>query len=42
MLSLLRAMVEETGLTVIVASHDPIVLDWADVRFNMRDGRIVG
>ncbi|HDD67499.1 MAG TPA: ATP-binding cassette domain-containing protein, partial [Candidatus Thorarchaeota archaeon] len=42
LLSLLRAMVEETGLTVIVASHDPIVLDWADVRFNMRDGRIVG
>ncbi|MHA1246848.1 MAG: ABC transporter ATP-binding protein [Candidatus Thorarchaeota archaeon] len=42
LLSLLRAMVEETGLTVIVASHDPIVLDWADVRFNMRDGRIIG
>ncbi|MGQ4871181.1 MAG: ABC transporter ATP-binding protein [Candidatus Thorarchaeota archaeon] len=42
LLSLVRAMVEETGLTVIVASHDPIVLDWADVRFNMRDGRIVG
>jgi len=41
LLSALREMVDEQGLTVIVASHDPRVLGWADQRLNMRDGRIV-
>jgi putative ABC transport system ATP-binding protein len=41
LLSALRSMVDEHGLSVIVASHDPKVLDWADRRLNMRDGKIV-
>lgn len=40
-LSILREMVESSGLTVIVASHDPLVLDWADVVHSMRDGEIL-
>jgi ABC-type lipoprotein export system ATPase subunit len=36
----LRSMTEEEGLTVIVASHDPMVLEWADIRHTMHDGVI--
>lgn len=41
LLALLRKMVEEEKLTVIVASHDPMVLDWADRVFRMRAGTLV-
>lgn len=41
LLSALRQMVDEQGLTVIVASHDPRVLTWADTRLDMRNGKIV-
>lgn len=37
----LRTMVEKEGLTVVVASHDPLVLEWADVRLMMHDGTII-
>jgi putative ABC transport system ATP-binding protein len=40
-LGTLKAMVEEEGLTVVVASHDPMVLDWAEVLYTMQDGEIV-
>jgi putative ABC transport system ATP-binding protein len=40
-LSALRTMVEDEGLTVVVASHDPIVLNWADTVYTMHDGEIV-
>jgi ABC-type lipoprotein export system ATPase subunit len=40
-LNTLRTMVNEESLTVVVASHDPMVLDWADVRYQMHDGQIV-
>ncbi|MGD9397415.1 MAG: ABC transporter ATP-binding protein [Candidatus Thorarchaeota archaeon] len=40
-LATLREMVEEENLTVVVASHDPLVLDWADVIHTMHDGEIV-
>ena len=39
-LATLRRMVEEEGLTVVVASHDPLVLDWADVIHTLHDGEI--
>ncbi len=42
LLDLLRQLIVDAGLTVIVASHDPIVIDWADNRFELRDGRITG
>jgi putative ABC transport system ATP-binding protein len=41
LLKTLRGMVDEEGLTVIVASHDPMVLDWADVLHMMHDGEII-
>lgn len=41
LLNALREMVISKGLTVIVASHDPLVLDWADVVYGMHDGEIV-
>ena len=34
-------MMADAGLTVIVASHDRRVLDWADCLFEMKDGKIV-
>jgi putative ABC transport system ATP-binding protein len=40
-LSTLRGMVEDEGLTVVVASHDPIVVNWADVVHTMHDGEII-
>ena len=40
-LTTLRNMVEEEGLTVVVASHDPMVLNWADILYTMHDGEIV-
>jgi ABC-type lipoprotein export system ATPase subunit len=41
LLTTLRSMTEEEGLTVIVASHDPLVLDWADIVYLMHDGSII-
>ena len=41
LLSTLRTMVDEEGMTVVVASHDPMVLEWADVRHLLHDGQIV-
>ena len=38
---LLRQIVDETGVTVIVASHDPKVTDVADHIFTLSDGRLV-
>lgn len=39
-LATLKKMVEDEGVTVVVASHDPIVLNWADVLYKMHDGEI--
>jgi putative ABC transport system ATP-binding protein len=40
-LELFRGMMKQNALTVLVASHDPLVLDWADVNYMMQDGMIV-
>ncbi len=37
----LRKMVKDEGMTVIVASHDPLVLNWADVQHNLHDGQLI-
>lgn len=42
LLAALRRMCEDEGLTVIVASHDPMVLNWSDRIYQMRDGSLVG
>jgi ABC-type lipoprotein export system ATPase subunit len=41
LLALLRGMVVDEKLTVIVASHDPMVLDWADRVYRMQDGKLI-
>ncbi len=41
LLKTLRGMVDDERVTVIVASHDPMVLDWADVLHMMHDGEII-
>jgi peptide/nickel transport system ATP-binding protein len=40
-ISLLREIVDRTGVTVVVASHDPNVHEKADHIFELRDGRLV-
>ena len=41
LLTSLREMVNDEGMTVVVASHDPLVLNWADIKYNLHDGRII-
>ncbi|HEX5012881.1 MAG TPA: ABC transporter ATP-binding protein [Candidatus Limnocylindrales bacterium] len=38
---LLRSIVRHEGITAIVATHDPLMLDVADRVFELRDGRFV-
>ncbi len=40
-IQLLREIVDRTGVTVVVASHDPLVWQAADLVYEMRDGEIV-
>jgi len=41
-IALLREIVTQTGVTVVVASHDPNVHQAADCIFELKDGRLVG
>jgi putative ABC transport system ATP-binding protein len=40
-MSLLRAVVRSEGVTAIIATHDPTLIDLADRVIELRDGRIV-
>jgi putative ABC transport system ATP-binding protein len=40
-MSLLRAVVRSEGVTAIIATHDPTLIDLADRVIDIRDGRIV-
>jgi putative ABC transport system ATP-binding protein len=40
-MSLLRAIVRSEGLTAIIATHDPMLIDLADRTIELRDGQIV-
>ena len=39
-IQLLRTIVDRSGVTVVVASHDPLVWQAADVVYEMRDGQV--
>ncbi len=39
---LLRSLVDSEGMTAIVATHDPLMLDVADEIVDLHDGRLVG
>lgn len=41
LLNTLRAIVDNEGMTVVVASHDPMVLEWADIKHLLHDGKLV-
>ena len=41
-IQLLRDIVDRSGVTVVVASHDPLVWQAADVVYEMRDGQVTG
>ncbi len=41
-IQLLRTIVRETGITVVIASHDPKVMEVADQMLELRDGRLKG
>ncbi len=41
-LELFRRIASDDGVTVVMASHDPIVDEYAGVVYEMRDGRIAG
>lgn len=40
--AILRALVDEHGVTIVMSSHDPAIVDLADQRVPLRDGRIIG
>jgi putative ABC transport system ATP-binding protein len=40
-MSLLRAVVRSEGVTALIATHDPMLIDLADRVLELRDGRIV-
>jgi putative ABC transport system ATP-binding protein len=40
-MSLLRAIVRSEGLTAVIATHDPMLVDLADRTIELRDGRVV-
>jgi len=41
-MTLLRVIVRSEGVTAIVATHDPVMLDVADRVLELRDGRLLG
>jgi ABC-type lipoprotein export system ATPase subunit len=41
-IALLRRIADETGVTVLIASHDPKVEEAVDVVYTLRDGRVEG
>jgi len=40
-MELMREIVTQTEVTIIVASHDPNVWQFADMVFELRDGQLV-
>ncbi|MDP9483299.1 MAG: ABC transporter ATP-binding protein, partial [Chloroflexota bacterium] len=40
-MGLLRAVVRSEGVTAVIATHDPTLIDLADRVVEIRDGRIV-
>lgn len=41
-MELVRGLVESEGVSAVVATHDPLLLDVADSIVELRDGRLVG
>ena len=41
-IALLREIVTQTGITVVLATHYPKVMEAADCAIKLKDGRLVG
>lgn len=41
MMHLFRSLVDEEGMTIILTTHDPAVLDMTDYRYELQDGRLI-
>jgi putative ABC transport system ATP-binding protein len=41
-MAVLRELVLSQGVSALVATHDPLLLDAADVVVELRDGRVTG
>jgi putative ABC transport system ATP-binding protein len=41
-MQLIHRLVRDTGLSALVATHDPTLLDLADRVIELRDGALVG
>jgi ABC-type lipoprotein export system ATPase subunit len=41
LLQLLRTIVDEAGVTLVMATHDPGVEQYADVTYRLQDGEII-
>jgi putative ABC transport system ATP-binding protein len=41
LLELLRSLNERQGVTIITATHDPMVMGYAKRQVNLRDGEII-
>ncbi len=39
-MTLLRSMVRSEGVTAIIATHDPLLIDLADRVVELKDGRL--
>lgn len=40
-LKLFRELVDNEGLTVVIATHDPVIMEVADIVYTLEDGQIV-
>jgi putative ABC transport system ATP-binding protein len=40
-IALLKEVVRQSGITVVIASHDPKVEEAADCVYELRDGRLI-
>ena len=41
LLKLLRRLNEEQGVTIVTATHDPLVMSYAKRQVRLRDGKII-
>jgi ABC-type lipoprotein export system ATPase subunit len=41
-MTLIRALVHSEGVTAIVATHDPVLIDLADRLIELSDGVVIG
>jgi len=41
LIELMRRLNEERGMTFLIASHDPVVMDAAKVLYTMQDGKVI-